>query len=131
MHTVPGHVVNMGIAKYLSPKNILKLKLVSKNLNRNVRRPSQMKTAKSMLGRRAIKPVTYKISRMTNLIPAHMPNGKYTRGHRTIQNLLNMYAQPHQKKAQLKMVQNKMEKNIKNLPEKVKTLFNRLLKNRK
>jgi len=42
-----------------------------------------------------------------------------------------MYAQPHQKKAQLKMVQNKMEENIKNLPEKVKTLFNRLLKNRK
>jgi F0F1-type ATP synthase alpha subunit len=83
-----------------------------------------MKTAKSMLPKNVgRKPVNVKISRMTGLIPAHVPYGRYTAGHRTIENFLAPYNN-NQKLARLKVILNKMKRNQLTLGPRVKKLFN-------
>ena len=54
-----------------------------------VKAPSPMRMAKSMLPRNVVsKPVSLKLSRMTEMVPAHLPFGRYTAGHKNIQKWL-------------------------------------------
>ena len=117
---LPVHLLNANIAKYLNPKNKLKLRTVSKNIA-NIRVPSQRMIAKSILPRR--KPINVNMSRKMRMIPAHLPGGRYTAGHNRIQNLLAQYTLNSEKEQRLAHIQNTMERNQFMLGKRIKKLF--------
>ena len=133
VRNLPGHLVNARIASLLGGKNVNALRKVSRNMKYYVKAPSQKRMAKSMLPRNVgRKPVSLKLSKMTGLVPAHLPfsengtGGRYTSGHNTIQNLLSMYTMNQEKQRRLKTIQNKMANNQRVLGNKIKKSLNRL-----
>ena len=129
---LPGNLVNAKIASLLSGKNVNALRKVSRNM-KHVKASSQMRMAKSMLPRNVVrKPVSLKLSRMTGMVPAHLPysetgtGGRYTSGHNTIQNLLSRYTTNHKKQRRLATIQNNMEANQHALGNKIKQSLNKL-----
>ena len=131
---LPGNLVNAQIASLLSGKNVNSLRKTSRNMKHYVKAPSQMRMAKSMLPRNVVrKPVSLKLSRMTGMVPAHLPlsaGGRYTVGHNTIQNLLARYGTNQEKQARLKRKQNNMERNQRTLGNRIKKSLNKLTKPR-
>ena len=127
MSNLPGGMVNAQIARLLGGKNVNALRKASRNMKHYVKAPSQMRMAKSMLPRNVgRKPVSLKLSRMTGMVPAHLPSGRYTAGHNTIQNLLARYTMNQQKQRKLKTIQNTMEANQRAIGNKIKQRLNRL-----
>ena len=130
---LPGNLVNAKIASLLSGKNVNSLRKTSRNMKHYVKAPSQMRMAKGRLPRNAgSKPVSLKLSRMTGLVPAHLPysetgtGGRYTRGHNTIQNMLSRYTMNYEKQRRLKIAQNNMGRNQNTLGNRIKQRLNRL-----
>lgn len=134
MHNIPAHIINTHIANAMnSRQNALKLRMLSKLLN--PKRVSQRNVAKSMLPRNAgRKPVNTRISRVTGRIPAHLRSnnrGRYVGGHKSIQNIMDMYFNGSPKKRRLNSIVSSMEKNQAELPKRVKNMFNRKLLSKK
>ena len=134
VRNLPGGLVNARIASLLGGKNVNALRKVSRNMKHYVKAPSQKQMAKSMLPRNVgRKPVNLKLSRMTGMVPAHLPlsaGGRYTVGHNTIQNLLARYGTNQEKQARLKRKQNNMERNQRTLGNRIKKSLNKLTKPR-
>jgi hypothetical protein len=134
MSNLPGGMVNAQIARLLGGKNVNALRKASRNMKHYVKAPSQMRMAKSMLPRNVgRKPVSLKLSRMTGMVPAHLPynaGGRYTVGHNTIQNLLARYTMNQEKQARLERSQNNMERNQRTLGTRIKKSLNKLTKPR-
>jgi hypothetical protein len=134
MSNLPGGMVNAQIARFLSGKNVNALRKASRNIKHYVKAPSQMRMAKSMLPRNfGRKPVSLKLSKMTGMVPAHLPlsaGGRYTVGHNTIQNLLARYTMNQEKQARLERKQNNMEHNQRTLGTRIKKSLNKLTKPR-
>ena len=134
VRNLPGGLVNARIASLLGGKNVHALRKASRNMKHYVKAPSQKRIAKNMLPRNVgRKPVSVKVSRMTGMIPAHLPisaRGRYTAGHNTIQNWLSMYGTNYEKQARLQNVQNRMEAHQRELGTKIKKRLNKLLGNK-
>jgi len=134
MSNLPGGMVNARIASFLSGKNVNSLRKATRNMKHYVKAPSQMRMAKSMLPRNVgRKPVNLKLSRMTGMVPAHLPfnaGGRYTAAHNTIQNLLARYTMNQEKRARLERSQNNMERNQRTLGTRIKKSLNKLTKPR-
>ena len=131
LRNLPGGLVNARIASLLNGKNVNALRKASRGMKHYVKAPSQMKMAKSMLPRNVgRKPINYIISRLTGLVPAHLPfsaGGRHTSGHNTIQNWLDQYNSNHHKRQRLAVAQNRMEANQRVLGNKIKKRLNILV----
>ena len=121
---MPAHVLAKHAAKHLLPRNKMALRMVASNMMTAMKKPSQRKVAMSMLPKNFANRLT-----IVGMVPRHVPNGKYTRGHRTIQNLLKMYRTPLEKRRQLNAIMKRMRNNKAKLPNMVKARLNKMMKN--
>ena len=135
MSNLQGGMVNAQIARFLSLKNVAALKRVSSNMKHYITSQPRQNVPYNRLKKVVLprnvgrKPVNLKLSRMTGMVPAHLPlsaGGRYTVGHNTIQNLLSMYTMNQEKQRRLKTIQNKMANNQRVLGNKIKKSLNRL-----
>ena len=139
MSNLPGGMVNAQIARFLSLKNVAALKRVSSNMKHYITSQPRQNVPYNRLKKVVLprnvgrKPVNLKLSRMTGMVPAHLPlsaGGRYTVGHNTIQNLLARYGTNQEKQARLKRKQNNMERNQRTLGNRIKKSLNKLTKPR-
>ena len=139
MSNLPGGMVNARIASFLSLENAAALKRVSRNMKHYItsqpRKNMPYNRLKKVVLPRNVgrKPVSLKLSRMTGMVPAHLPysaGGRYTAAHNTIQNLLARYNMNQEKRARLERSQNNMERNQRTLGNRIKKSLNKLTKPR-
>ena len=131
---LPGYVLAKHSAPGLSAHNVVSLMATSPNMKSAFRRPSQRKVAMSML------PSNFEHRLYGGVVlPRVMrgPNGRFTRGMGSMKARLNMHrftgpfvpATINDKKRMIDLTRMNLNNFSKNLPVRVKTRLNKMLKN--